>query len=58
MALRSMQGEATTRPQLSMEIDVKDLHDYYWVKDELVAFCKRAAGSKERGWDDRAAVEG
>jgi len=24
-----------------MEIDVKDLHDYYWVKDELVAFCKR-----------------
>src|SRR5712692_6793646 len=41
MASRSKQGEDTTRPHLSMGIEVKDLHDYYWLKDELVAFCVR-----------------
>lgn len=33
----------TTRPDLNQEISIKDFKNYYWLKEELIAFCRKHA---------------
>lgn len=40
-----------TRPSLTKEISINDFQDFYWLKSELVQFCReqgiRTTGSKQ-----------
>ncbi|UZO79948.1 SAP domain-containing protein [Aquimarina sp. ERC-38] len=38
-----------SRPKLTTEISIKDFKDYYWYKEELVAFCRSENLDKKGG---------